>query len=147
MKTIGTLRSVRRILRLALFVIPLMALFTPSVRASEEGVVAFSTFAFQSTDVESGAIAVSGTQGVSGITALTIKAFGREFTLSNAQLENLKGLIVNGVQLSSEGGYANLGGRTLYVQLSMGFMSGIASGKVVIIKERGDITFQPIKAR
>jgi hypothetical protein len=88
----------------------MLALFSPaSARASQEGAMALSSFTFQSNGIDTGAVSVSGTQDVTGITALSIKAFGRDFSLTRAQVQELKGMIVNGVQLSGEGGYAELG--------------------------------------
>ena len=66
----------------------------------------------------SGPVSISGKQEATGITAMTIKAFGRAYELGKEHLDQLKSMRVNGMQLSYEGGYKELGGRTLYIQLS-----------------------------
>ena len=119
-------------------------LLAGSSSGSEEGAFEFRTFRFESHD-ESGPVVVSGTQGDRGITGLRITAFQRSFTLTPAQLKQLRGLIVNGVQLSGEGGYKELGGRTLYLILSMGFTSGIANAKLVSVNERADIKIENVQ--
>jgi hypothetical protein len=88
-------------------------------------------------------VTISGKQEATGITAMTVKAFGRVYELGKEQLELLKSMRVNGMQLSYEGGYKDQGGRTLYIQLSAGFfVSGIKARKFVLIKERGDVLVQ-----
>src|SRR4051812_26463299 len=105
--------------RLLLSVIALIVLCT-AVTASEEGVLVFHKFRFESRD-ESGPVVVSGTAQFDRIDALRIDAFHRSFTLTAAQLKQLRGLILNSVQLSGEGGYAELGGRTIYLVLATRF--------------------------
>jgi hypothetical protein len=121
-----------------------VALVCGRVVASQEGAFAFRKFRFESFD-ESGPVVVSGTQKDTGIDTLRIDAFRRSFMLTPAQLKQLRGLIVNGVQLSGEGGYKELGGRTLYLILSMGFTSGTTNAKLVSVNERGDIEIQNVQ--
>ena len=116
------------------------------VSASEEGAFEFRTFRFESRD-ESGPVFVAGVQGDHGITSLKVSAFRKSFTLTPAQLKQLRGLSVNGVQLSGEGGYKELGGRTLYLIFSMGFTSGITQAKLVSVNERGDIKVENVQRR
>lgn len=138
----------KRVSRLTLIGFSVLVLFASvNVEASEEGALAMASFTFQSNGIDSGPVTVTGAQSVTGISALTIKAFGRDFTLTGTQLQQLKGVMVNAVQLSYETGYPQTGGRTVYLQLSMGFTSGIAAGKRVIVKERGDITVEEVKAK
>jgi hypothetical protein len=115
-----------------------VALLSASALASEEGALRLRQFRFEALD-KSGPIIVSGTQSDTGIDRLRIDAFGKSYTLTRSHLEQLRGLIMNGAQLSSEGGYAELGGRTIYLVLSMGFTDGIAKSKLVTLTERGDI--------
>jgi hypothetical protein len=106
-----------------------------------------ASFTLQSNGVDSGPVSVSGSQDATGVTALTVKAFGKNYALTRAHLQQLRGTIENGIQLSGEGGYPELGGRTIYLQLTMGWTSGIHSGKLITIKERGDITIEAAKAK
>jgi hypothetical protein len=121
-----------------------VALVCGRVVASEESAFTFRKFRFESAD-ESGPVVVSGTQKETGIDTLRIDAFRRSFTLTPAQLKQLRGLIVNGVQLSGEGGYKELGGRTLYLILSMGFTSGSTNAKLVSVNERGDVKIENVQ--
>ena len=113
---------------------------------SEEGVLVLRTFQFESRD-ESGPVVVSGTQSAAGIRRVSIKAFGKSVTLPRADLRKLRGLLVNGVQLSSEGGYPELGGRTIYLVLSTGWTSGVDRAKMIVMKERGDIQVRDVVRR
>lgn len=121
-----------------------VALVCGSAVASQEGVFTFRKFRFESFD-ESGPVVVSGTQKDTGIDTLRIDAFRKSFMLRPAHLKQLRGLIVNGVQLSGEGGYAELGGRTIYLVLSMGFTSGISKSKLVSVNERGEIKIEDVQ--
>ena len=121
-----------------------MLLLAANASASEEGALAFRTFRFESRDA-SGPIVVTGAQGDQGITSLHVSAFRKSFTLSPAQLKQLRGLIVNAVQLSGEGGYKELGGRTLYLVLSMGFTDGTPHAKLITLDERGDIKVEDVQ--
>jgi hypothetical protein len=49
--------------------------------------------------------------------------------------------LVNGVQISYVSGYRETGGRTVYVVLSRGFVSGRNGGKVISVSEFGPIEF------
>jgi hypothetical protein len=133
-------------MRQSFLVLALLApfLLASGAAASEEHVFEFRTFRFESVD-ESGPVIVSGTQGEHGITALHITAFRKSFTLTPGQLKQLRGLIVNGVQLSGEGGYTELGGRTLYLILSTSFTSGATNAKLVTVNERGDIKIESVQ--
>jgi hypothetical protein len=107
--------------------------------ASEEGALMWSSFTVRSGGIgTSGPVTVSGTQGGNGITAMEIDAFGRKVVLDDVHLQRLKGVTMNGMQLSYENGYEQLGGRTLYIQLSLGFTSGTPVRKVLVVHERGD---------
>ena len=138
----------RSVSRSALLCLAVLAVLSPtSARASQEGAMALSSFAFQSNASALGTVLVSGTQDATGITALSIKAFGRDFSLTRAQMQELKGMIVNGIQLSGEPGYTGLGGKTVYLQLSTGFVSGVVNGKRVTVNERGNLTIEVVKTK
>jgi hypothetical protein len=111
---------------------------------SQEGALKWSSFSIDSEGIgSSGPVSISGKQDATGITAMTIKAFGRTYELGKEHLDKLKSIFMNGMQVSYEGGYKDLGGRTLYIQVSRGFfVSGIASRKFIIVNERGDIAVQ-----
>jgi hypothetical protein len=111
-----------------------------SVFASKEGILRMGSFELTSDGIgESGPVTISGRQGDKGISKLTISAFGKRFELDEAQLVQVQGLPVNGLQLSYEVGYKDLGGRTLYIGLSKAFTSGIVGQKFVVVTEDGAI--------
>jgi hypothetical protein len=117
-------------------------------RVSQEGVLAWSGFSMESSGIgSSGPVSVSGKQDPTGVTALTIKAFGRTYVLDKDHLQKLKAMMMNGMQLSYEGGYKDLGGRTLYLQVSPGFTSGVVLRKVIVVKERGDVAVQELPSK
>lgn len=128
--------------RIGLVIVLVFLLGAPGgVFASQEGILAWSSFSVHSAGIgNSGPVDVSGDYGDAGLTRLTINAFGRTFTLSRAQLQEFKGVHLNGMRLSYEAGYAELGGRTAYLVLSMGFTSGTRAAKLVTVNERGDIS-------
>jgi hypothetical protein len=111
---------------------------------SQEGMLRWSSFSIDSEGIgSSGPVTVSGKQDENGITEMSVKAFSRVYKLGKEHLDLLRSMRVNGMQLSYEGGYKNLGGRTLYIQLSSGFfVSGIKARKFVVINERGDVLVQ-----
>ena len=116
----------------------------PSI-ASEEGVLPFGTFRIESLGIgESGPVVVSGNQSNQGVLKFSVDVFEKHFDLNAAQLQQLQQLqqlggYINGIQLSYEAGYKQLGGRTIYILLARGFTSGVASRKYVTITESGTI--------
>jgi hypothetical protein len=118
----------------------LLLLSTFRLIASDEGILPLNTFAMTSSGLDdSGPVSVCGAQTTTGISKLTIKAFGHNYSLTKAQLTELSGLRVNGIQCSFEMGYKETGGRTLYVLLTKGWTTGQTEGKLLIVTERGDI--------
>lgn len=111
-----------------------------AARASQEGLLPLTTFQFQSAGSgDTGSVSVWGSVGDKGLTELNVSAFGKHFTLNAEQLKSLGGLAINGCQLSSEHGYKELGGRTLYIKLTKGFTSGISRAATVVVKEDGSV--------
>jgi hypothetical protein len=114
--------------------------------ASKEGVLALYTFHVESPGIgESGPVSVSGRQSKLGIDFLIVKAFGKVFQLNREQLNSLQGGSLNGIQLTYEGGYKELGGRTIYLQFSKGFTNGILHAIVFVLTEDGKINIKPIR--
>jgi hypothetical protein len=115
----------------------------PRAHASQEGILVWSAFSIESLGIgSSGPVSISGKQDRTGPTAVTVKAFGRTYLLAKDHLQKLEGVMMNGMQLSYEGGYKELGGRTLYIQLLRGFTSGVPLRRTIEIRERGDIVVQ-----
>jgi hypothetical protein len=113
---------------------------SPRSHASQEGILVWSAFSIESLGIgSSGPVSISGKQDQTGPTAVTVKAFGRTYVFGKDELQKLKGVMMNGMQLSYESGYKELGGRTLYIQLFRGFTSGAQLRKTIEITERGDI--------
>ena len=64
--------------------------------------------------------------------------------LSKEQLAQVRGGLVNGLQISYEAGYAELGGRTVYVILSKGFTSGVQQSQTIIATEQGSVKVKSV---
>lgn len=117
-----------------------LVFFGAGAQASQEGLLPLTTFQFQSTgNGDTGSVSVWGSVGDRGLSELNVSAFGKHFTLNSEQLKMLRGLDVNGCQLSFEHGYKEVGGRTLYVKLTKGFTSGIDRAATVVIQEDGSV--------
>ena len=112
--------------------------FPPTLFSSKEGIMAWSDFSISSRGIgESGPVSVSGTQTPEGIASLRVRAFGREVAAEPSQIMELRGFLANGMLLSYEAGYKELGGRTVYLIFFKGFTSGVQSAMRVEINERG----------
>lgn len=123
-----------------LFISLVLAFGATTVCASKEGILRMATFELSSEGIgDSGPVVVSGIQGDNGIQELAIRAFGKQFKLNGQQLIQVQGISINGLQLSYETGYKELGGRTIYIVLSKGFTSGIIGRRFVVITESGTI--------
>lgn len=123
-----------RMVRLLIAVL-VMAWIARMAIASQEGTLVIGSFRFESPGIgESGPVIVSGIQGAAGIESLKVEAFRRQFILGQPRLQQLNGFRFNGVQLSYEHGYKELGGRTIYLLFSKGFTSGVVERRFVIIR-------------
>ena len=112
--------------------------------ASQEGVLSLSSFQFSSAGIgNSGSVTISGEQNAQRFLSLTVSAFGRRVSLNQEQLAKLKSVLCNGVQMSYESGWKEVGGRTVYIVLSMGFTSGVESSQIVSVNERGVVEVRP----
>ena len=119
-----------------------------AVYASQEGGLLLSDFQLSSPGIgQSGPVVVSGTGTTGAIKSICVRAFNRTQCLSKEQLAKLGDGIFNGVQLSYEEGYQELGGRTVYVLLSKGFTSARLQSKVISVTEKGRIEIQDAPAK
>jgi hypothetical protein len=117
------------------------SILSGSVSASKEGLLALKAFALESPGIgESGPVKISGAQSSSDITLLRIEAFDKTFNIGPDLLRQLRGFNANGVQITYEGGYVDLGGRTIYVIFSRGFTSGAVVQRYVAVTESGSVT-------
>ena len=121
--------------------IPLILLaFSAPILASKEGILTLDKLNLESNGIgESGPVNVSGTQTPAGITSFRVEAFGKTIELTPPQLKELEGGQYNLIQLSYERGYAELGGRTIYIKLGKAFTSGEVRGVVVVVTEDGKV--------
>lgn len=125
----------------------LIILLTPRVFASQEGVLELDGFTIKSEGIgESGPVVVSGTKNNKNIfSSFIVKAFGKEYKLQGEDLEKISGKHYNGIQLSYEHGYKELGGKTIYIILNFGFTSGIKERTLITITESGSIKTETMK--
>jgi len=117
-----------------------LAFACPSLHASQEGTLPWGTFTIQTpnTDCTKG-VTITGSQTKDGITSLKVNAFKRDFVLTTTQLAKLRGFTTNGLIVSSEAGYEDTGGCTLYLTFQIGFTSGPVQTLIIEINERGDV--------
>lgn len=120
-----------------------------STLASQQGILPLSSFRLESLGIgESGRVVVTGAQNEKcEIVALTVVAFGKEFAVPAEKLAGLAGLRANGVRISYEGGYRGLGGRTVYIQLQMGFTSSTHRQALITVTEEGKIDVGAVESR
>ena len=123
------------------FLAVLLLASASSLRASKEGILAFSSFRLESNGIgSSGKITVEGKQNDKAqIVALRMSAFGKDYVVPPEKLKQLTELPSNGVRISYEAGYKELGGRTVSIQLQMGFTSDTTKQALVTIAEDGKI--------
>lgn len=111
-----------------------------SLHASQEGTLPWSTFTIRTSNLScTNGVTITGTQTKNGISNLKISAFKRDFVLTKAQLTKLGGFTTNGLIVSSEAGYEETGGCTLYLTFQIGFASGPEQTLIIEINKRGDI--------
>ena len=112
-----------------------------SAYASQEGTLPISSFALESDGAgASGKITVAGKQNDKAqIVELRVRAFGKDYVVPPRQLALLAELRANGIRISYESGYEELGGKTVYIQLQVGFTSHTAQTALITIKENGKI--------
>jgi hypothetical protein len=109
--------------------------------ASQEGLLPISRFRLDSDGMgRSDKITVEGKQDAKArLIQLKVKAFGKRFVVPPSQLGSLDRLCANGIRLSYESGYEDLGGRTLYIQLQMGSTSRTLQTALFTLTEDGKI--------
>jgi hypothetical protein len=112
-----------------------------TAEASQEGVLAFSRFRLESDGIgSSGRIRVAGKQNdKTQLIQLKIRAFGKTYVVPPEKLGPLAELQSNGIRISYEPSYEELGGRTVYIQLQMGFTSGTVKKALITVTESGTI--------
>src|SRR5205823_1259570 len=125
----------------------LLLAITCSVHASQEGILAFSSFRLESDGIgSSGRIVVEGKQNEKAqIIAMKIGAFGRDYVVPKEKLAQLVELPANGIRISYEVGYKELGGRTVYIQLQMGFAHSTRKQALITLTENGKIEVSEIQ--
>jgi len=113
--------------------------------ASKEGILPLSEFRLSSSGIgQSGEVIVSGKQRGDEFISFTVQAFGRTMHLSKEQLAQVRGGSVNGLQISYAAGYAELGGRAVYVVLSKGFTSGVRQSQMILATEQGAVEVKSV---
>ena len=115
--------------------------------ASQEGTLKLSSFFLQSKGIgESGPVKVKGAVNENNrIVELSINAFGKDNEIPEEELEKIPAAFYNGVQLSYEEGYKSLGGKTIYIILQSGFISGIDNRVLISFTETGDVKIRELK--
>ena len=127
-----------------IFTLFILALFVGKAFASQEGVLSFSSFLFKSEGIgESGHVVVSGEKNNKNeIVSLDIEAFGKKYKIPEEKLKDIPKLPFNGIRLSYDGGYKELGGKTIYISFQVGFTSGVTEKVLITITENGKIEIE-----
>ena len=81
-------------------------------------------------------------QPTQDVVEITIRFLGKSFTVPSHITDRLPKFL-NGLQLSTDVGVGGPGGRTVYLVLNRGFVSGTAERMVVSISHAGEITLVP----
>ena len=117
-----------------------------NVVASQEGALQLFKFTIESKGIgNSGLVKISGEQNQQNeIISLKIEAFGKEYNISDDNLKKLP-KVYNGIQISYEEGYKELGGKTIYIIFQMGFTSGVKKQTVLSLAENNTVKIEEIK--
>ena len=106
-----------------------------------EGALSLGSFRLESPGIGgSGPVVITGNQTHDGIQSLMIEAFGKQFSLTTAQLQGLHGRYFNGMQLTYWPGDKELGGGMVYLTITLGFTRGVVERRFVVIREDGTIS-------
>jgi len=88
-------------------------------RASEEEFLPWRSFAIEcSDDTRAGKVALSARAGKGGLESLSIRAFGKAYSLSAADLLKMKGYPLDSAKVTHEAGYAKTGGHTVHLKFT-----------------------------
>jgi len=114
-------------------------LFAQPAYASKEGGLLLSRVVLDSPGMdESGPVHVEMKRSDSGIETLHVSAFGKTETVPSELLQLIKEKKwLNGIQLSWEKGYREMGGKTVYVALTEGATWGAVVVAVIGFSEDG----------
>jgi hypothetical protein len=119
----------------------MVALFCVGIspaEASKEGMLLSNSFSIDSDGIDlSGPVKINGTQTDTGITALRVRAFNRDISLSNNELAKLRGFVFNGMQLSYAKGLLNDESKTVFIIFTKGFTSGVADSRTIELNAQG----------
>ena len=124
-------------------ILTVLLIISMAAFASKEGALAFGHLHVDSKGIgESGPVVVDVIQGDRGIQRFSVHAFDRSYELTESQLRELGPGMYNSIQVSYERGYKELGGRTIYIKISMAFTSAVERGKFIVITEAGSVTLK-----
>jgi hypothetical protein len=114
------------------------------LHASQEAIFPIGSLRMESASLgDWGPVVIDATQDEKGMQRFGVQAFGRTYLLTPSQLREIGGVMYNSIQISREAGYAELGGRTIYVKLGVGFTSGqLSRTRYVVVTEAGTIIVQ-----
>ncbi len=128
------------------YLVGFVAVISSFAWASQEGALALSTFSLESNGIgESGAVEVKGTISENKeVTALSVNAFGKTYIVPAEKLSKIQNGFYNGIQLSYEAGYKELGGKTIYIVLQSGFTSGVTQRIMISLTESGTIEIESL---
>ena len=120
-----------------------------TANASKEGALMLSSFHLETDGIAtSGKIVIDGKQDKKGeLVALQINAFGRDFVVPREKLIRAAAPSANSVRITYEAGTSKTGGRTVHLQLQMGFIRSTKKEALVTLTESGSIEVSEIKSK
>tara|TARA_B100000315_G_C14468731_1_gene537269 strand:- start:666 stop:1064 length:399 start_codon:yes stop_codon:yes gene_type:complete len=123
-----------------LLIIVVLLSSTSFTSASEEGVLQFEEFHIKSKGIgRSGPVSVVGEKNLEGTYKnIVVHAFGKSKKVPATILRKIP-KYHNGIQLTYEAGYKELGGRSIYIQFQKGFIFGESEKFVFSIDESGNV--------
>jgi hypothetical protein len=123
----------------------LLALSIAQAALAVPTILNLGSFRIESPGIDdSGPIVISGTQGRQGIESLSVQAFGKQSSLSPAQLQELHSVVFNGLELSYASEPKQLGGRIVYVMFTRGFSGQVAERRLVQVTDSGIVRVAPL---
>ncbi len=117
--------------------------------ASKEGLIQVSELTYSSKGIgNSGPVNVCiKTDDDGGVNKFVIKTFGKTVDLPKSDLERIPKFLYNGINVSYERGYPEVGGKTLYIVLSSRLSESVMNETMIVVTETLPIEIFEKKAK
>ncbi len=106
--------------------------------ASEESPIVLGSFEIKAEgNSKTGKVTVSGESDSVGVKYISIAAFGKRIRLDKKDLEKLKEMHLNAVQLSYDGGHDSAEAGVLIIRLSTGYTVDTVDSRYIFVRGNG----------